>query len=135
LNLVDADTESFNQIMAAYRLPKATDNEIAARKDAIAQATKGAIHVPLEVMKASLNSMEVMREMARSGLNASISDAGVGAMCALTAVRGAYLNVRINCAGFADKDFVANALATAEDVMSKAKALEASIMKEVMQKL
>ncbi len=135
LNLVDADTKAFNGIMSAFRLPKGSDEEIEARKQAIANATKGAINTPLEVMKVCLNSMEVMEEMARTGLKASISDAGVGAMCALTAIRGAYLNVRINCAGFDDEVFVSNALKNAEEILVDARAKEEAIMQEVMKKL
>jgi glutamate formiminotransferase/formiminotetrahydrofolate cyclodeaminase len=135
LNLVDADTKAFNEIMTAFRLPKGNEEEIEMRKKAIAYATKGAINTPLEVMKVSLNSMEVMEEMAKTGLKASISDAGVGAMCALTAVRGAYLNVRINCAGFDDKEFVAKALKDAEEILDMAKAKEEAIMQEVMNTL
>lgn len=135
LNLVDADTAAFNQIMTAYRLPKATEEEITKRKKAIAEATKAAINTPLEVMKVSAESMEVMNEMAKSGLKASISDAGVGAMCALTAIRGAYLNVRINCSDFNDKDFVDNILFQAEEIVKKATEKEDMIIKEVMSKL
>ena len=133
LAMVDADTAAFTKIMEAFRLPKATEEEKAARSEAIAEATRGAINTPLDVMQTALDSMEVMDEMAKTGLQASISDAGVGAMCALTAVRGAYLNVRINCKGFKDTDFVERALAKAEKIMAEAAQREAEIMKVVMQ--
>ena len=133
LAMVDADTAAFTKIMEAFRLPKATEEEKAARSEAIAEATRGAINTPLDVMQTALESMEVMEEMAKTGLQASISDAGVGAMCALTAVRGAYLNVRINCKGFKDTDFVERALAKAEKIMAEAAQREAEIMKVVMQ--
>ena len=132
LAMVDADTAAFTKIMEAFRLPKATEEEKAARSEAIAEATRGAINTPLDVMQTALESMEVMEEMAKTGLQASISDAGVGAMCALTAVRGAYLNVRINCKGFKDTDFVERALAKAEKIMAEAAQREAEIMKVVM---
>ena len=135
LHMVDADTAAFNKIMEAFRLPKGTAEEMATRKDAINIATKGAINTPLAVMDAAYNSMEVMEEMAKTGLKASISDAGVGAMCALTAVKGAFLNVRINCAGFDDEAFVKQALDKAEGIMKKAAEKEASIMELVMNKL
>jgi glutamate formiminotransferase/formiminotetrahydrofolate cyclodeaminase len=133
LAMVDADTAAFTKIMEAFRLPKATEEEKAARSEAIAEATRGAINTPLDVMKTALDSMEVMEEMSKTGLKASISDAGVGAMCALTAVRGAYLNVRINCKGFKDTVFVENALAKAEKIIAEATHREAEIMKIVLQ--
>jgi len=135
LAMVDADTTAFNKILEAYRLPKTTDDEKAARSEAIADATRGAINTPLDVMQAAFESMEVMEEMAKTGLEASISDAGVGAMCALTAVRGAYLNVRINCKGFKDKNFVEDALAKAENITRQAEAREAAILKMVLLKV
>ena len=135
LNMVDADTAAFNKIMEAYRLPKSTDAEKADRSNAIAEATRGAINTPLAVMETAYNSMEVMEAMAEKGLKASISDAGVGAMCALTAVRGAYLNVRINCSGFSDQAFVDAALEKAESLMKKASAKEEVIMQVVTNKL
>lgn len=132
LAMVDADTAAFTKIMGAYRLPKGSDQEKADRSAAIADATRGAINTPLDVMKTALHSMELMEEMAKTGLEASISDAGVGAMCALTAVRGAYLNVRINCKGFQDKEFVEGALLSAETMLREATAREESIMSTVL---
>lgn len=135
LALVDADTAAFNGIMEAYRLPKTTAEEQNARKAAIAQATRNAINTPLKVMEIATQSMEVMLAMAEKGLKASVSDAGVGAMCALTAVRGAYLNVRINCAGFDDGEFVQKSLKIAEDLVAQATKSEAEIMEIVSTKL
>jgi glutamate formiminotransferase/formiminotetrahydrofolate cyclodeaminase len=86
-------------------------------------------------MQSALDSMEVMDAMAEKGLEASLSDAGVGAMCALTAVRGAYLNVRINCKGFVDTDFVTSALQKAEKIHSTAVKREAEIIEKVMAKI
>ncbi|MDP4664314.1 MAG: glutamate formimidoyltransferase [Salibacteraceae bacterium] len=128
LRLVDEDTNAFNKIMDAFGLPKKTDADKAARKAAIANATKGATMVPFKVMETSLNSMEVMLEMAKTGLPASISDAGVGVLCARAAVRGAYLNVKINTKDFEDQAFVTDILAKAEAVAQKAEAMEVEIM-------
>lgn len=121
LDLVDADTHAFNKIMDALRMPKATEDEKSARKAAMHAATIGAIEVPLRVMKISLQSMYMLKEMATNGNPNSVSDAGVGALCARTAVEGAALNVRINCSGFDDKEYVADALAQAEEMLEKAK--------------
>ena len=128
LYLVDADTNAFNKIMSAGRMPRSTDDENIARKAAIHEAVIGAIEVPLKVMKLSLKSMNMLKEMAENGNVNSISDVGVGAMCALTAVQGAALNVRINCSGFDDKTFVASVLAQADDMVHKAKVAEREII-------
>ena len=134
LDLVDADTHAFNKIMGALRMPKATDDEKVARKSAMHAATIGAIEVPLRVMKISLQSMDMLKEMATNGNPNSVSDAGVGALCARTAVEGAALNVRINCSGFDDKEYVAGALAQADEMLQKAKEAEREII-SVVEKL
>ncbi len=135
LRLVDEDTQAFNRIMDAFRLPKKTEEEKAVRRQAIEEATKYAISVPLRVMQVSYESMEVMRAMAGHGMEASISDVGVGAMAALTAVRGAYLNVRINAKDLADQEYKDKVLAEAAEIERKAAALEAEIMEIVNSKL
>jgi len=126
--LVDADTRAFNRIMEALRLPKATDEEKSARKKAMHEATKGAIEVPLTVMKTALEAMPLLKEMAEKGNPNSISDAGVGALCVRTAIEGAALNVRINCSGFEDKEFVYDATAQAHDMLSRARQEEKEIL-------
>lgn len=135
LNCVDEDTEAFNRIMAAFGLPKSTEKEKAERKAVINNATKNAIEVPLKVMQLAYDSMEVMRVMAEVGNPNSVSDAGVGALCARTAVEGAYLNVKINAVGFDDKVFLKHALEKAEQYLLSAKEKEESILKIVHQKI
>lgn len=135
LFFVDEDTYSFNKVMEAFRLPKGSEEEKASRKAAINKATKYAIDTPLSVMKTAYESMDVMNEMSKIGLQASISDAGVGAMCALTAIRGAGLNVKINCSGFEDTAFVEERLAQAAEIITKAKVLEAEIVERAESKL
>ncbi len=105
LFLVDEDTRSFNRIMDAFKLPKKTAEDKKARQHAIQDATKYAIEVPFRVMKKAYESMEVMELMAEKGLQSSASDAAVGALCARMAIRGAFLNVKINAADLEDKDF------------------------------
>lgn len=105
IRLVDEDTNAFNKIMDAFGLPKDTDEQKAKRKQAIEDATKYAIEIPLAVMKASYASLELISKMIEIGLPSSVSDAGVGALCVRTAVTGAYLNVRINAVGLADKAY------------------------------
>lgn len=135
LYLVDEDTNSFNKIMDAFGLPKGSDEEKAARSQAIQDATKYAIEIPYRVMETAYNSMEVMRAMAEHGLEASISDAGVGALCARTAVRGAGLNVKINVGGLKDKAFAETMVTKAQALMDAAEKMENEIMALVEAKL
>lgn len=128
LYLVDEDTRAFNKIIAAFRLPKNTEQEVSDRKFAIEAATKEATRVPFRVMETAYNSMEVMLEMAETGLQNSLSDAGVGALCARTAVIGAYYNVRINAKDIKDKAFASKILNDAKSVYDKTIKLEQKMM-------
>ncbi|MDA9563843.1 glutamate formimidoyltransferase [Flavobacteriales bacterium] len=127
LALVDEDTNAFNKIMDAFGLPKATDEEKAKRKQAIQDATKYAIQIPFKVMETAYNSMQVMKAMAEFGNPNSITDAGVGALCARTAVLGAFMNVKINAGDLEDKDFVNDILSKGEAIQANAVALETEI--------
>ena len=135
LFLVDEDTNSFNKIMEAMRLPKGSDSEKQTRKEAMDAATKYAILTPFRVMETSLKSMDIIQEMAEIGNPNSVTDAGVGALCARTAVIGAFLNVKINCKDFDDTEFVTDILAKGEAVMAKAIAKEEAILKITMDKI
>ena len=116
LALVDEDTNAFNKIIEGFRMPKGTDEEKKARAEAIEAATIYATEVPLLVMETACDSMEVMMAMAKGGLQNSLSDAGVGALCARTAVYGAYFNVRINAKDIKNRD-------TAKKLLNKAKSI------------
>ena len=135
LKLVDADTGAFNQIMHAFALPKSNDEEKAARTKAIQDATKNAIEIPFKVMQAAYAGMEVIKAMAEIGNPNSVSDAGVGALCARTAVMGAFMNVRINAAGYDDKNYVNDIIAKGKEIENKTIALEADILKVVNEKI
>jgi len=135
VRLVDADTRAFNQVMDAFALPRSTDEEKATRKKAIQEATKKAIEIPFAVMQNAYGSMEVIRAMAETGNPNSISDAGVGALCARSAVMGAFMNVRINAAGYDDKDFVKDVVAKGKDIENRAIEMENEILKIVNQKI
>ena len=117
INLVDADTKAFNDIMSAFNLPKSTDEEKKKRTQCIQEATKFAIEVPFKVMQLSFESMDLIKTMAIEGNPNSVSDAGVGALCARSAVIGAFMNVRINASGLDDKKFV-------DEIISKGKLIE-----------
>jgi glutamate formiminotransferase/formiminotetrahydrofolate cyclodeaminase len=135
LFLVDEDTRAFNRIMDAFGLPKGTDDEKKARKAAIQDASKYAIEVPFRVMERAYESMEVLKAMAESGLEASVSDIGVGALCARTAVMGAYLNVKINASSLDDKAFAEQYVKKGEDLQNKAIAKEQAILDIVHSKI
>ena len=135
LFLVDEDTRAFNRIMEGFGLPKSNDTEKVARHEAIQEASKYAMEIPFRVMERSLSSMEVMKAMAETGLEASVSDAGVGALCARTAVMGAFLNVKINADGVDDKVFVNDLLSRGAEIEKQAIAREAEILKIVNNKI
>jgi glutamate formiminotransferase / formiminotetrahydrofolate cyclodeaminase len=135
LRLVDEDTKAFNRIMTAFGLPKGNEEEKKARTEAIQSATRYAIEVPFRVMQAAYASMEVIKAMAEHGNPNSVTDAGVGALCARTAVMGAFLNVRINASGLDDKNFVNDVTAKGREIEKKAQELEAEILNIVNSKL
>jgi glutamate formiminotransferase/formiminotetrahydrofolate cyclodeaminase len=128
LFLVDEDTAAFNKIMDAFQLPKESDADKAARSLAIQEATQYAIEIPFQVMLTSFESFELIEAMAKIGNPNSISDAGVGALCARSAVLGAYLNVKINAGDLKDEAFKNDILAKAKDIADKAVAKEAEIL-------
>jgi glutamate formiminotransferase/formiminotetrahydrofolate cyclodeaminase len=135
LKLVDKDAEAFNQIMSAFKLPKETPEEITIRKKAIQSATRNAIDVPFSVMQISYQSMEVIEAMAEKGNANSVTDAGVGALCAATAVSGAYLNILVNASGFDDKDSIRQLLNEAESLELMAKDKCSTILSVVRGKI
>ena len=122
LVMVDEDTRAFNKIMDAFGLPKSNDEEKKLRTEAIQSATKYATEIPFKVMELSFASMKIIKAMAETGNPNSVSDAGVGALCARSAVMGAYLNVKINASGLTDKAF-------AESILKKGKAIQEEAMK------
>jgi len=135
LLLVDKDTDAFNQVMAGFGLPKGTDEEKAARTATIQAATLEAARVPLEVMNVAVRSMDVAEAMAKTGLSASLSDAGVAALCARSAVMGAALNVRINAKDLKDTQVATDLVADAERLVAEAQEKETAILAIVDAKL
>jgi len=135
IRLVDRDTEAFNAVLAAMRLPKTTDEEGADRTAAIREATVGAARVPFRIMEQALETMDLLEAMAREGLPASISDAGVGAICARAAVMGAFLNVRINAKDLADHETIKDLLARGQRIQAEAIEREATILELVEGKI
>ena len=135
LHLVDEDTNAFNKIMNAFGLPKKTDEEKAARTAAIQEATKFATEVPFHTMQKSFEAFEVCRAMVEWGNPASVTDGGVGALAARSAVMGAHLNVKINASSLKDEAFKSDILAKAADLEARAIEQEAEIIKLVNEKI
>jgi len=135
LRLVDEDTNAFNKIMDAFGLPKKTEEEKKLRKEAIENSSKYAMEIPFKVMDTSYRSIEVMRAMAENGNPNSVSDAGVGALCALAAVEGAFLNVKINASGIDDKVFTNNLIKKGDEIAKKTKSCRDAIIETVEQKI
>ena len=131
IHLVDEDTEAFNRIMAVFAMPKKSDEEKKARAAAMEAATLYATEVPLSTMKAAYETFDILEAMASKGNPASVSDAGVGALAARSAVLGAQLNVRINAAGLKDRVKADALIAEAAEIAAKAVAREQEILKVV----
>ena len=128
LHLVDEDTEAFNRIMAAFGMPKNTEEDKRLRSEAIQSATLFAAQVPLETMKASFKAFEICKAMAETGNPNSVSDAGVGALAARAAVLGAGLNVKINASSLKDKVQAEALVNEANSLMAEADKAEREIM-------
>lgn len=135
LSLVDEDTAAFNRIMSAFGLPKGTDEEKEAREAAIESATLYATEVPLRTMKAAARVFPLVKAMAELGNPNSVSDAGVGALAARSAVLGALLNVRINAAGLKDREAAERLLDEADRIAAEAMSAEKEILMEVDAKI
>ena len=135
LALVDEDTAAFDRIMAAIGMPKGSEEEKQARAEALEAATLYATEVPLKTMKTALEVFPIVRAMAEEGNPNSVSDAGVGALAARSAILGAQLNVRINAAGLADRTAAERLCAEAAEIAAKAVAEEEEILETVNGKL
>ena len=135
LHLVDEDTQAFNRIMAAFGLPKGTEEEKTARNEAIQQATLYATEVPLRTMKTSFKAFEICKAMAKEGNPASVSDAGVGALAIRAAVLGACLNVKINAAQLKDREIANKLVAEANEIAKQANQQEQEITQIVESKI
>lgn len=135
LHMVDEDTASFNGIINAMRMPKSNEQEQSARQEAIQAATKYAIEVPFKVMELAFGSFELIKAMASIGNPNSVTDAAVGGLCARAAIRGAYLNVRINSGDLKDQVFVKGMLEKGQKIIASAEMAEKELMEMVEQKM
>lgn len=135
LHLVDEDTEAFNRIMDVFAMPKKTDADKAARKEAMEAATLYATQVPLRTMETAFRVFPLLRAMVEKGNPASVTDAGVGTLAARAAVRGAFMNVRINAAGLEDRAKAEELIARGKEIEEAAAKEEAEILEIVNQKI
>jgi len=135
LLLVDEDTNAFNKIMDAFGLPKNNEQEKALRTKAIQDATKYATEVPFKTMQKAFESFEIIKAMVLFGNPNSITDAGVGALCARSAIMGAYLNVLINASGLSDKAFANNIINKGKEIEEYAQEFEIEILAKVREKI
>jgi glutamate formiminotransferase/formiminotetrahydrofolate cyclodeaminase len=131
ISLVDEDTDAFNRLMEAYRLPKNTGEEKKVRTEAVSTATKNAIMVPFRVMETAFSAFPLISEMVEKGNPSSVTDAGVGALALRSCIRGAFLNVKINAAGLDDKAFVKEIIEKGSEIEAKAVSEEDEILKIV----
>lgn len=132
LRLVDEDTHAFNSMMEAFRMPKENEADKKSRTLAIQRATRRAIESPLNIMREAYAQFELLDSMAREGNPNSVSDAGVGASCALAAVEGGYLNVLINLSGIKKKEKADAYKAEAEELLSKAREVKDRVFASVL---
>ena len=135
IHLVDEDTNAFNKIMNAFGLPKGTDEEKAARKQAIQEATKYATEVPFRTVQRSFEVFEICELMIKKGNPNSVTDGAVGVLCAEAAVTGAYLNVKINASSLDDKEFANKIVAEAHDYVVRANRIKSRLIKLVDKQL
>ncbi|MGM0603354.1 MAG: cyclodeaminase/cyclohydrolase family protein [Bacillota bacterium] len=135
LDLIDLDSESFDKVMAAFKLSKNSDEEVIERKNAIQEALKEASMVPLETMKLGLELMEIASEVLESGNKNAVSDAGVAALSAMTAIKGGSYNVLINAKSLSDKNVSSELIEEVENIVNKAESLHLEIEKSLNKKL
>jgi len=135
MDLVNRDTDAFNQVMAAFKLPKGTDEEKAQRRQAIQAATRLATEVPFRVVEVSLEALKLAKEMAFFGNKNALSDAGVAGLLGVAACRGAAYNVLINLPGLKDEEFVTKTKTRLEELLKEVKELEETIGVRVLETL
>ena len=135
IHLVDEDTNAFNKIMDAFGLPKKTDEEKAARTNAIQEATKYAIEIPYRTLCKSFEVFEICKAMVETGNPNSVTDAAVGILCARAACYGAFMNMKINASSLKDKVFVDDIIGKGQELVDKADAIEKEYTAKVLKQI
>lgn len=131
INYIDEDSDSFNKIMAAFKLPKDTDEQKAERTKVVQEAFKGAATVPLNVGKDAFALLELAKTVVLKGNQNAVTDGAVAAMQARTAVHGAFYNVKINLGSIKDEAFVQNTNSQMKEIEDKVDSIEKEILSEV----
>jgi methenyltetrahydrofolate cyclohydrolase len=134
-DLIDKDTDAFNEVMKALKLPKETEEQKAQRKNAVQTALKKAAEIPLETARKCLQILDVSRVVAEKGNKNSITDAGVSALLAQTGVQAAMLNVRINLSSIKDEDYVTQVTTELQELLQDTMQKSAEILGIVDQNL
>lgn len=132
---IDLDSEAYDGVFACFKLPKATDEEKAARSVAIQEATRHASLIPMQVARNAYELMTIIMDVARLGNRNAVTDACVAMMAARSAVLGALMNVRINLGSLKDKEFVAKLQQEADELEHLACAKESELLNEINQEL
>lgn len=135
IHLVDEDTNAFNKIMDAFGLPKKTEQEKAARSNAIQEATKYAIEIPYRTLCKSFEVFEICKAMVETGNPNSVTDAAVGILCARAACYGAFMNMKINASSLKDKVFVDDIIGKGQELVDKADAIEKEYTAKVLKQI
>lgn len=135
LKAIDLDTEAFNAVMTAFSLPKNSESEKTARTAAIQEANKGAVQIPLSVMRSGVALLEKILPVAENGNSNALSDIGVAALMLRSAVEGAFLNVKINLPNISDQDFVTSNQTEADKLASLARIAERKILDIIEQRM
>jgi len=135
IHLVDEDTNAFNKIMDAFGLPKKTEQEKAARSNAIQEATKYAIEIPYRTLCKSFEVFEICKAMVETGNPNSVTDAAVGILCARAACYGAFMNMKINASSLKDKAFVDDIIGKGQELVDKADAIEKEYTAKVLKQI
>ena len=135
LKLVDEDTQAFNAVMEAYRLPKATEAEKTAYTQAVELANQGAARIPLQVMETAFTNYEYLKQLTEHGNPNSITDVGVGILCTHTCIEGAALNVEINLSSINDASFKEQTVKRMNDLRTQSQQLQAELLEKVRAKM
>lgn len=133
--LLQDDTTAYNGVIAAYKMPKETDEEKSARKAAVQAGLVVAANVPLEICRVALEVCRLSKTAAELGNPQAVTDAGIGAVLGEAAVVGAALNVKINLGSIEDCDYTASAAAEIEKIQAEAAALRAEVLAITLSKL
>ena len=135
MDVMDRDTEAFNVVSAAFGMPKATDEEKAARSAAIQKGLEGCTRTPFEMMELAAETLELTAELLGKTNDSAASDLGVSALSMRAAIQGAWLNVLINIGSLKNKELAEDYRKKGEALLAKALPLADQIYQNVLSQL